>query len=178
SANLLNLSTLVRIPLIAILHYRWCRRYWDVYAWRCLAIVIFGLILFRFPIEGSLKGWFIAFVAGNSISGFAAVSTLDKEMLIKRGSFWEAQIWMYCWRDIVLGVSWLVGLRVYVSPSLVWKLEKADHTENVGMVVLSVFTAAAADISAMTILGKKDNLMLLIGTTGDVLTSSLILCYL
>lgn len=55
-----------------------------------------GLILFRFPIEGSLKGWFIAFVAGNSISGFAAVSTLDKEMLMKGGSYWEAQIWMYC----------------------------------------------------------------------------------
>ena len=180
SPFLLQAFMITNLPATAILYHFQVQKQWNVLFWSSLVWSCLGLLIFKAPpMEShSLMNWTVAVLAGSVIGLVSGVSSISGEKLLKRGSLWESQFWLYLWRTILSIFAYparrLLGSWVIFTNQ---SQPKGGYLADLSTSILLAIPTAAIGIIVAVILRRRNNLARCVGTEAGSLVATVILSY-
>jgi peptidoglycan/LPS O-acetylase OafA/YrhL len=180
SPFILQAFMIAKVPATAILYHVLVQKQRNVLLWSSLIWLCLGLLISKIPPAPNTGPipWVIAILAGCVIGMCSAASSISSEKLLKFGSFWESQLWLYLWATFFSILAY--PIRRLFSTWATFRVEtqpKNSYLTYIGMSVLVAVPTAAVGITEAVILRKRNNLAKLVGTAASVPTSAIVLSY-
>ena len=180
STLLLQTFMVTQIPATAVLHHIYFAKEENNFAWSSLTWLCLGLLMVNIPPTSfSLTAWLTAIVAGCLIGLCSALSIIWSQKLLKSGSFWASQFRLYAWGTIISILAYPLVTFISTWGTLYGTKPGVRYSPTINFSTSAPLIALTAVVGIIlaVILRRKDSLVNLVGTSGSLLVSTVILNY-
>lgn len=144
--------------------------------WSCLIWVCVGLSLFSAPPatteSNNAQGWITAVFAGLLLAANSAFSNIVSESLIKSGTFWVTQFWLYAWGTLLSLLLYPIGASIAAPNQQTWIAPAM-----LGPAAAYIVASVSVGITSAILLRKRDNIAKLVGSVASFLAAMSFLHY-